>query len=106
MKTKIKIKSVFGSVLFELEKENNSVRYTLIEAVNNGANLGDADLGGANLGITPFVQPYRDFENERKPTNYELDLARWANRMWLFKSIDFEDYSPRKGFKCKQYLKR
>ena len=23
-----------------------------------------------NLGITPFVQPYRDFENERKPTNY------------------------------------
>ena len=54
MKTKIKIKSVFGSVLFELEKENNSVKDTLIEAVNNGANLGGADirdayLGGANL---------------------------------------------------------
>ena len=29
-------------------------------------------------GITPFVQPYRDFENKRKPTQYEQDLARWA----------------------------
>ena len=49
MKTKIKIKSVFGSVLFELEKENNSVKDTLIEAVNNGADLRDANLRGANL---------------------------------------------------------
>lgn len=57
-----------------------------------------------SLGITPFVQPYRDFENMRKPTNYETDLARWANRMWLFRSMDFADYSPRKGFKCSQYF--
>ena len=57
-----------------------------------------------NLGITPFVQPYRDFNNERTPANYELDLARWANRMWLFKSMDFGDFSPRNGFKCKQYI--
>ena len=49
MKTKIKIKSVFGPVLFELEKENNSVKDTLIEAVNNGAYLGDAYLRGADL---------------------------------------------------------
>lgn len=56
------------------------------------------------LGIRPFVQPYRDYKNEREPSQYELDLARWANKMWLFKSIDFEDYSPRKGFKCNTYL--
>lgn len=56
------------------------------------------------LGIRPFVQPYRDYRNEREPSQYELDLARWANKMWLFKSIDFEDYSPRKGFKCNTYL--
>ena len=55
MKTKIKIKSVFGSVLFELEKENNSIKNTLIEAVKNGANLGDADLGGADLGGANLV---------------------------------------------------
>ena len=57
------------------------------------------------LGILPFVQPYRDFENHRQATQYEKDLARWANRAWLFKSMDFADYEPRKGFKCANYLR-
>lgn len=57
------------------------------------------------LGILPFVQPYRDFENRRQVTQYEKDIARWANRAWLFKSMDFKDYEPRKGFKCEQYLR-
>ena len=57
------------------------------------------------LGITPFVIPFRDYGNERVPTQYERDLARWANRMWLFKSSSFENYMPRKGFKCGEYLK-
>lgn len=58
------------------------------------------------LGITPFVIPFRDYENERVPTQYERDLARWANKMWLFKSFDFADFSPRKGFKCDYYLRQ
>ena len=49
MKTKIEIKSVFGSVLFELEKEDNTIKDTIIEAVKRGANLRDADLLGADL---------------------------------------------------------
>ena len=49
MKTKIEIKSIWGSILFEYEKENNSIKDTLIEAVNSGADLFDADLRGANL---------------------------------------------------------
>lgn len=57
------------------------------------------------LKITPFVQPYRDYDNNRRPSNYENDLARWANRMWLFKSMRFEDFEPRKGFKCSEYMK-
>lgn len=57
------------------------------------------------LGILPFVQPFRDYENKRKPTQYEKDISRWANRAWLFKSMDFEDYEPRKGFKCIEYFK-
>lgn len=56
------------------------------------------------LGILPFVQPYRDFENERTPSQYEKDLGRWANRAWLFKSMDFLDYAPRKGFVCREYF--
>lgn len=58
-----------------------------------------------SLGILPFVQAYRDYANNRIPTQYEKDLARWANRAWLFKSMDFEDFEPRKGFKCREYLR-
>lgn len=56
------------------------------------------------IGILPFVQPYRDYENSRVPTQYEKDLSRWANRSWLFKKIDFKDYEPRRGFKCIEYI--
>lgn len=49
MKTKIEIKSVFGDVIFEFEKENNSIKDTLVEAVKQGANLRGADLRGADL---------------------------------------------------------
>lgn len=58
-----------------------------------------------DLGIFPFVQAYRDFENKRKPTQYEKDISRWANRMWLFNTMDFKDHEPRKGFKCAEYFK-
>src|SRR5574344_1649064 len=49
MKTKIEIKSVFGNVLFEYEKENNTVKNTVEKAVESDANLCSADLRGANL---------------------------------------------------------
>ena len=46
---KIQIKSRLGLVLFEYEKENNTIKDTLIEAVKNDADLSDADLRGADL---------------------------------------------------------
>jgi len=54
MKTKIQIKSILGSLLFEFEKENNTIKDTLTEAITNrvylqGANLRGADLQRANL---------------------------------------------------------
>ena len=54
MKTKIQIKTIGGSILFEFEKEDNTLRDTLEEAVREGANLRGAylrvaDLEGANL---------------------------------------------------------
>ena len=50
MKTKIKIESIFGKLLFEHEAEDNTIKKTLEEAVKSGANLRGANLGGANLG--------------------------------------------------------
>ena len=49
MEVKIEIKSIFGDVLFEYSKENNTIRDTIIEAVNRGAHLRGADLRGADL---------------------------------------------------------
>jgi len=56
------------------------------------------------LGIRPFVQPYRDFENKRKVSQYEKDLAHWVNKRQIFMTTDFGNFEPRKGFKCKEYL--
>ena len=49
MKKKIEIKSIFDKVLFELEKENNTIKETLEEAVKRGADLLCANLADANL---------------------------------------------------------
>ena len=49
-KIKIQIKSRWtGYILFEYEKEDNTIKDTLIEAVKNKADLGGAYLGGAYL---------------------------------------------------------
>ena len=58
--TKIEIKTIWGDIIFTHEKENNTVKDTLQEAVKSGADLRGAnlrgadlrgaDLGGANLG--------------------------------------------------------
>ena len=49
MKTKIQIKTVTGSLLFELKEEDNSIKKTLIEAIKQGADLQGANLQGADL---------------------------------------------------------
>ena len=58
MKTKIEIKSICGSVLFSYEKEDNTIKDTLEEAVRSGANLVGANLGGANLGGANLGRAY------------------------------------------------
>ena len=46
---KIQIKSIWGEILFEHEKESNTIKDTLEEAVKQGANLVRANLVRANL---------------------------------------------------------
>lgn len=63
MKIKIEIKHYLkGDVLFEYEKENNTLKDTLIEGVKRGADLRGADLYcadlcGANIPFIPFSCP-------------------------------------------------
>jgi hypothetical protein len=49
MKTKIEIKSIWGKVIFEFEKEDNSTKDTLKEAVKLEVNLQEAYLQIADL---------------------------------------------------------
>ena len=58
MKTKIQIKTGFGTLLFELEKENNSIKETIIEAVKQGAYLQGADLQEAYLQGADLQEAY------------------------------------------------
>ena len=60
MKTKIEIKSVFGEVLFSYEKENNTIKETVEEAVSRGANLRGANLSSAFLGEFGFINGVED----------------------------------------------
>ena len=48
--TKIEIKTIWGDIIFTHEKENNTVKDTLQEAVKSGADLGGANLRSADLG--------------------------------------------------------
>ena len=57
------------------------------------------------LGILPFVMPYRDFDNKLAKDQYAMDLARWCNNRYIFKSCPrFRDYVPRKNFNCSYYF--
>jgi hypothetical protein len=49
MEINVQIKTIFGKVLFEFKKENNSIKETLIEGIKTGADLRDAYLRGADL---------------------------------------------------------
>lgn len=49
MKTKIQIKTLWDTLLYEHEAEDNNVKKTIEEAVKSGAYLGGANLGDAYL---------------------------------------------------------
>lgn len=55
--------------------------------------------------VYPYAQPYRDpSKREHSIPQWQLDMSRWCNNKTLFCASDFEDYEPRKGFFCREYL--
>ena len=56
--------------------------------------------------VLPHAQPYRDLNNpHQRIPQWQKDMAHWADRKELYRSCDFKDFRPRKGFICKQYFK-
>lgn len=54
--------------------------------------------------ILPHCQPYRDPFGKNQIPQWQKDLTRWADRKEIYKTTEFKDYEPRKGFKCKDYF--
>lgn len=87
MKIRIDIKSIFGNVLFSFEKENNTIKNTLVEATLIGANLREADLcetdlRGADLGYADLREVYLEYADLRGGYLGYADLRK-ADLRWV-----------------------
>lgn len=80
---KIEIKSVSGKLLFEYEKENNTLKDTLLKALEERANLRGANLEGANLRYANLGRANLRYANLRRANlgraNLEGADLRYAN---------------------------
>ena len=56
--------------------------------------------------VVVHAQPFRDPHGRNIIPMWQKDMAQWANRREFYKSTDFKDFSPRIGFKCKEYFKQ
>lgn len=52
-----------------------------------------------------YAQPYRDPVNaSHSVPQWQRDLASWCNKRMIFCTTSFEDFQPRKGFRCGEYF--
>lgn len=55
--------------------------------------------------VYAYAQPYRDPDNPHRPIpQWQKDMAGWVNKKAHFVAHSFEEFEPRKGFKCIQYF--
>lgn len=53
----------------------------------------------------PHCQPYRSLYEKNEIPMWQKDLSQWVDRKWYFRTCEFKDFEPRKGFKCNEYFK-
>ena len=91
MKIKIEIKSIFGKVLFALEKENNTIKDTLEEAVRNNVNLEYADLRNANLEDVNLINSNLEYANLENANLENANLENANLRNANLRNANLED---------------
>lgn len=69
-------------------KDHRFWAYALIQDVEEAH---DRILKLDAMGVTPFAQPYIDFDGG-EPTPEQKYLARWCNNKTVFKTVSFEEY--------------
>jgi hypothetical protein len=57
------------------------------------------------MNVTPFAQPFIQHDAKNVIPQWQFDMARYTNRTHILRSVDFKEYSPRRGFKCAEYFK-
>ena len=56
--------------------------------------------------VYAYAQPYRDPVNpNRSIPQWQKDTANWVNKKAHFVAHSFEEFQPRKGFRCIEYFK-
>lgn len=56
--------------------------------------------------VYAYAQPYRDPDNPRRPIpQWQKDMAGWVNKKAHFVAHSFDEFIPRKGFRCAEYVK-
>lgn len=62
---------------------------------------------GKGRRFLPHCQPYRDLNNPRQIIpQWQKDMAFWVDKKQVFRTCEFKDFEPRKGFKCNEYLNK
>lgn len=60
-----------------------------------------------NKRVRIVAQPFRDYNNPHQIIpQWQKDMGRWAMRREIYSKVDFKDFKPRKGFKCKEYFNK
>ena len=55
--------------------------------------------------VYAYAQPYRDpYNPHHHIPQWQKDMANWVNKKAHFVAHSFEDFTPRKGFRCEVYL--
>ncbi|MBQ4010791.1 MAG: radical SAM protein [Bacteroidales bacterium] len=55
--------------------------------------------------VKPFAQPELDFSTKHQNIpQWQKDMAHWVNKKTCFFGVEFEKFSPRKGFSCSKYF--
>ena len=55
--------------------------------------------------VRPFGQPELDFTSVHQDIpQWQKDMAHWADKKTCYFGCDFKDFSPRAGFRCREYF--
>lgn len=57
--------------------------------------------------VYAYGQPFRDPLNPHQSIpQWQKDMANWCNKKQLFTTISFDEFEPRKGFRCIEYVRK